>query len=189
MLASDIFRPEQWNEFFVMVGGAAAALTGLVFVAMSLNLYVIFHDATHRSRAVGTLTAFLGVFMVCALGLMGGQSHVAVGIEWLLVSAAAGYVYVHGYIVARRAGRSRVGLQTLRLAGGTTCYLTQAVGAAFLVFGFIAGLYVAAVAMIVFFAFMISGAWLLLLGVHLGDAEHKSGAVPGGAGRIESGRA
>ena len=53
-MASDIFRPEQWNEFFVMVGGAAA-LTGLVFVAMSLNLYVIFHDATHRARAVGTL--------------------------------------------------------------------------------------------------------------------------------------
>lgn len=102
MLASDVFRPDQWNELFVMVGGGAAALTGLVFVAMSLNLYVTFHDPTHRSRAVGTLTAFLGVFIVCALGLMGGQGHVAVGIEWLLVAAAAGCVYVYGYIVARR---------------------------------------------------------------------------------------
>lgn len=40
--------------------------------------------------------------------------------------------------------------------------------------GYIAGLYVAAVAMIVFFGFMISGAWLLLLGVHLSEAERKS---------------
>ena len=39
---------------FVMVGGGAAALTGLVFVAMSLNLAMIAQDATHRFRAIGT---------------------------------------------------------------------------------------------------------------------------------------
>jgi hypothetical protein len=28
----------QWSDFFVTVGGGAAALTGLVFVAMSMHL-------------------------------------------------------------------------------------------------------------------------------------------------------
>jgi hypothetical protein len=32
---------EQWQNFFVMVGGGAAALAGLVFIAMSMNLSII----------------------------------------------------------------------------------------------------------------------------------------------------
>jgi hypothetical protein len=28
---------DKWHDFFIMVGGGAAALTGLVFVAMSLK--------------------------------------------------------------------------------------------------------------------------------------------------------
>jgi hypothetical protein len=50
MLAADAYRPEQWRDFLVMVGGAAAALTGLVFVALSLNLGALMGDATHRYR-------------------------------------------------------------------------------------------------------------------------------------------
>jgi hypothetical protein len=51
----NVYRHEEWHDFFVMVGGAAAALAGLVFVAMSLNLATIFQDPTHRFRAIGTL--------------------------------------------------------------------------------------------------------------------------------------
>jgi hypothetical protein len=32
-MAFDIYRPELWHDFFLMVGGGAAALTGLVFVS------------------------------------------------------------------------------------------------------------------------------------------------------------
>jgi len=39
MIAADIFRPEQWTNFFLLV-----TLTGLVFVAMSLNLKAIAID-------------------------------------------------------------------------------------------------------------------------------------------------
>ena len=52
MVAADIFRPDQWNDFFLLVGTGAVTLTGLVFVAMSLNLKVIAVDATHRYRAI-----------------------------------------------------------------------------------------------------------------------------------------
>ena len=54
MPAADAYRPDQWHDFFLMVGGAPAALTGLVFVTLSLNLEVVVWDAMHRYRAIGT---------------------------------------------------------------------------------------------------------------------------------------
>ena len=119
MLAADAYRPDQWHDFLVMVGGAAAALTGLVFVALSLNLGVVMSDATHRYRAVGTLTNFAGIFVICALALMGGQNHAAVATEWFVVSSAAGIVYVMGYLRARTSGGSRTTLSVQRTVSGT----------------------------------------------------------------------
>jgi len=161
----DIYRPDQWHDLFIMVGGGTAALTGLVFVAMSLNLDAIVHDATHRYRAIGTLSSFTAVFILSSLVLMGGQNHVAVGIEWLTVSGIAAYIYINGYIQAHTRGGSREALSILRTVIGTTCYLAQIVGSIILIMGHLWGLYLASVAMIAFFAYMISGAWLLVVGV------------------------
>jgi hypothetical protein len=164
-VTTDIYRPDQWHDFFITVGGAAAALTGLVFVAMSLNIRVIAQDATHRYRAIGTLAGFTAIFVICSLGVMGGQDHRAVGLEWLVVAAAAAVVYVYGYIQAIRFGESSVGLRSPRLVAGTTLHIGEIVGAALLLGGYIAGLYLAAIAMIGMLAFMISGAWLLIMGI------------------------
>jgi hypothetical protein len=38
MMIADIYHPEIWSSFFQLVGIGAAALTGLVFVSMSLKL-------------------------------------------------------------------------------------------------------------------------------------------------------
>jgi hypothetical protein len=164
-MPTDIYRPELWHDFFVMVGGAAAALTGLVFVAMSLNLDMITRDATHRFRAIGTLAGFMAAFMICALVLMGGQDHIAVGAEWLVVASIALVIYVYGYVQAIRKSGSAVGLGGVRLFGGTAIYVAEVVGAGAFILGYLAGLYVAAVAMIVLLAWGISGAWLLVVGV------------------------
>ena len=166
MLAADAFQPDEWHDFFLTVGGAAAVLAGLVFVALSLNLDMVMRDITHRSRAVGTLTNFVGIFVVCALALMGGQNHSAVGAEWLLVSIGAGSVYVYGYPRARAAGGSRTTLSVPRLVSGTVLYVAQMVGSILLVLDVTAGLYIAAVAMVILTAYSVSGAWLLLVGAH-----------------------
>src|SRR5215831_13914594 len=104
MLALDAYRPDQWHDFFVMVGSSSAALTGLIFVALSLNVSVVTQDATHRYRAIDTLSGMVGVLVICALALMGGQGHVAVGIEWFVVAGISGAVYVRGYFRAARGG-------------------------------------------------------------------------------------
>jgi modulator of FtsH protease len=170
MVALDAYRPDQWHDFFVMVGGSAAVLTGLVFVALSLNVNVVTKDATHRYRAIDTLSGMTGVFVICALVLMGGQDHRAVGIEWLVVAAISIAIYLRGYVQAVRLGGSMAWLRGGRVVVLAVVYLTQLVGAALLVADYIAGLYVAAVAMVVALAFMISGAWLLVVGMTMRES-------------------
>jgi len=159
----DVFRPAQWHDLFVMVGTGAAALTGLVFVAMSLNVAAITGDASHRYRAIGNLTGLAAVFMLCALVLMGHQHHLSVGAEILVVSTVAGLVFVSGYVQARRMGGSGESLSLFRVLGGSLCYALEMVGAILLIVGYISGLYIAAVAIVANFYFMISGACLLLV--------------------------
>ena len=95
MAAALAFRPEQWSNFFLLVGTGAVTLTGLVFVAMSLNLKVIAIDATHRYRAINTLTGLALVFMRCALVLMGAQNHRAIGAELFVVSGISAAISSH----------------------------------------------------------------------------------------------
>src|SRR5580698_3080428 len=102
MIVADIFRPGQWTDFFLLVGTGAVTLTGLVFVAMSLNLKVIAVDATHRYRAINTLTGLALVFMRCALVLMGAQDHRAIGAELFVVAGVSAAVFVKGYANALR---------------------------------------------------------------------------------------
>ncbi len=172
-MAIDIYRPDQWHDFFLMVGTGAAALTGLVFVAMSLSLEVIAKDSTHRYRAISTLSGLAAAFMRCALVLMGGQNHQAVGTELLIVCGVMTVVVINGYIQALKSGRSLPGSSLYRTIGGSSCYLTEMAGAVILISGSISGLYVAAVAMVANFYFMISGSWLLLVGISWDETQQQ----------------
>jgi len=162
MIAADIFRPGQWTNFFLLVGTGAVTLTGLVFVAMSLNLKVIAIDATHRYRAINTLTGLALVFMRCALVLMGAQNHKSIGAELFLVSGISASVFVKGYA---KAIRMSVGLRLSRIVGGSLVHLAEMVGAGLFFLGYLPGLYVAALAMVANTCYMITAAWLLVIGV------------------------
>ncbi len=69
-----------WQNFYVMVGGAAAALTGLLFVAMSLHSKAIIAHPLHGTRAVGTLLSLMTQLFVAGAVLL-PQSTLALGIE------------------------------------------------------------------------------------------------------------
>jgi len=162
MAAADVFRPEQWSNFFLLVGTGAVTLTGLVFVAMSLNLKVIAVDATHRSRAINTLTGLALVFMRCALVLMGAQNHRAIGAELFVVCGISAAIFVKGYA---RAIRMSDGLRLSRIVGGSLVHVAEMIGAAVFFLGYLAGLYLAAIAMVTNTCYMITAAWLLVIGV------------------------
>jgi hypothetical protein len=162
VIAADIFRPGQWNDFFLLVGTGAVTLTGLVFVAMSLNLKVIAFDATHRYRAINTLTGLALVFMRCALVVMGVQNHRSIGAELFVVSGISAAVFVTGYT---KAIRMSDGLRLSRIVGGSLIHLAELIGAALFFLGNLAGLYIAAIAMVTNTCYMITAAWLLVIGV------------------------
>lgn len=162
-MTADIYRPDIWTNFFVLVGTGAVALTGLVFVSMSLNLAAIAGDALHRNRAINTLTGLALVFMRCAFVVMGAQNHQAVGAEILVVTAVSAAVFVRGYANAIRLSQ---GLRMTRIVGGSAVHLAEMVGAALFLGGHLSGLYIAAVAMVTNTCYMITAAWLLIVGVY-----------------------
>src|SRR5580658_1120771 len=142
MVTSDVYNPEQWNNFFVLVGTGSATLAGLVFVAMTINLKGVAKDATHRYRAINMLSGFTSVFVIGSLALMGHQTYRTLGIEWLIASLFAAAINTNGYIQAFRQQSSLYALSLFRMVGGSACYLGQIIGSIILYSGSRTGIYI-----------------------------------------------
>jgi hypothetical protein len=174
-----------WHDFFFMVGGGAATLTGLVFVAMTLHLKEIAGQPVHRHRARTILTGFTAVFARCGLVLMGGQSRQAVAAEVVLVVAAVEVILLRSVRDAAPAASTGVLLRTL---GSFACLLAEQAGAVVLFAGGWWGLYAVGAGMLSSFVFMVSGAWLLLVGVGSGESPRlpcrPSGTRPAQIGHV-----
>jgi hypothetical protein len=164
MVNAEVYNPEQWNNFFILVGTGAATLAGLVFVAMTFNLKEVAKDATHRYRAINMLSGFTSVFIISSLALMGHQTHRTLGIEWLIVSLLGTAINTNGYIQAFKLPGSLYALSSFRVVGGSACYLGQVIGSLMFYFGSRPGIYIGAIALIVNFYFLVSGSWLLIFG-------------------------
>ncbi len=165
-----MYDPAIWRDYFVMVGGGAAALTGLVFVAMTLHLEDIVHHPVHRHRARTILTGLTAVFLRCGLVLMGGQSRQAVAVELFAVLVVVEVVLYRSTRDAFAAADRGV---LLRAVGSFACLLTEQLGAVVLFLGGIWGLYVVGIGMMASFVFMVTGAWLLLVGVESSQAQER----------------
>ena len=81
------YAPAAWHEFFDGAMGASAALLGLLFVAISINLKLILKHRHLPGRAAGTLGTLLSVLVVCSFGLAPGQSNRTLGVEILATGA------------------------------------------------------------------------------------------------------
>lgn len=78
------YDPSRWTDLFVATAGASAALAGLLFVAVSINLERILSYEGLPERALETLLLLVGVLVISILALMPGQSAQAVGAEALV---------------------------------------------------------------------------------------------------------
>ncbi len=68
------YDPSDWSDLFVATAGASAALAGLVFVAVSINIERILKFSGLPERALETVLLLLGVLLVSVVGLIPGQS-------------------------------------------------------------------------------------------------------------------
>ena len=77
-----------WENFFVAEVGASAALTGLLFVAVSINLTRILSLPHLPSRAGETLVVLLSVLVFGTLGLVPRVTSLTLGVELCVLWAA-----------------------------------------------------------------------------------------------------
>lgn len=66
-----------WQNFYVLMGGASATLTGLMFVAISLGMNLARNeqmDEAIRTYVTPTLFHFVAVLVLAAIALMGGHT-------------------------------------------------------------------------------------------------------------------
>ncbi len=111
---SAAYAPEQWHDFFLAVSGAGAALAGLVFVALSINLREIIRGNGLVSRAGEAVTLLIAVVIV---GMLGLAPDVSAGILGLLI-AVTGVTLVVVVTRARIRARALVDRPALDDPGG-----------------------------------------------------------------------
>ncbi|MGK2932714.1 MAG: hypothetical protein ACSLFD_08090, partial [Solirubrobacterales bacterium] len=88
----------EWKDLFVATAGASAALAGLVFVAVSINLDRILALEGVTNLALSTLALLIGVLITSMFGLIPNQGEESLGIELLAWSAVlAAFVGLQGW--------------------------------------------------------------------------------------------
>ena len=81
------YDPAAWQDFYVMMGGANTALTGLVFVALSIHLKAVLEHPLLKPRAVLALTVLATQIVIAAIVLT-PQDSTYMGIEIFILNAS-----------------------------------------------------------------------------------------------------
>jgi modulator of FtsH protease len=157
-----------WAGFFTAQIGSSAALAGLLFVGVSLNLKVILSASFLPLRALLALALLIGILVVSSLMMMPGQTRVAVAVEVLAVGVVAwvggSLIEIRGWRHAADGGsRTTYVANALLLQFATVPYL---VAAALLFAGNDAGLYWLAAAVILSTIKAVADAWVLLVEIN-----------------------
>jgi hypothetical protein len=74
-----------WSNFLVTEAGASAALAGLIFVSISINLTKIIEYPDVASRAGEALSLLMGTLFICTVALAPNQPQKLLGAEFLIV--------------------------------------------------------------------------------------------------------
>jgi hypothetical protein len=160
MTAYDV---SEWTDFFLAGAGASAALAGLVFVAVSINVDRILRVHGLPERALATVLLLLSVVLVSLITLIPGQSRAALAGELLGVGLLFSLVILWntGLSMASRDQQWMhafshwllVGLGTLPVVLGAVSLFAEAGG----------GLYWVAAGIVLATTGAVANAWVLLV--------------------------
>ena len=158
------YSPDAWVAAFAAIAGSAAALTGLLFVAISINLERILKGQGLVARAFEVLLLLVGVLALATLLLMPGQGTANAAAE--AIGVGGGLFGVLAFIHVR-APRHALGVSAMNFA---MCVFFDQLGPVLLIAGGISllvqnggGLYLVVPALIATMIAAIIGAWVLLV--------------------------
>jgi hypothetical protein len=156
------YDPTEWHDLFVATTGASAALAGLVFVAISINIQRILALPGVPERALETVLLLLLVLIVSVIGLIPGQSRVAVGLELLVCVLATGAVIFRLPPIPHTGDdpRGSISLRWFIRLTGTGLFLIAGISLLLEAGG---GLYWVAAGIVLAIAGAVTSAWVLLV--------------------------
>jgi len=99
---SAAFNPDAWSNFFVAEAGASASLTGLIIVAVSINLATLLKTSALSGRAAETVALLTGVLVLASFGVVPSQPQNVLGAEFVAVGVV---LAIGNTIIRRQLGR------------------------------------------------------------------------------------
>ena len=170
MTPASAYDPNEWHEFFIGSAGAAAALSGLIFVAVSVNTKAIFAAERQEGgrfltgRALEALVALLLVVAVSLVGLATGIAGWTFGAFVIAMAALSAVSPVRAIVAVRRSRERPVGM-TSRFILAAAYFAALLVAGISVVVGVGGGLYWLPAAFLL--AIVVAGvnAWVLLVEV------------------------
>jgi len=155
------YEPSEWTDLFVAVAGASAALAGLLFVAVSINLERIVGEEGLTERALEAVLMLVGVLVMAIIGLIPGQSRGVLGAELFVTAGALAFAVLRPIrVVPENGPRYYVASRwALRLAGTVPLII----GAGSVMNGDGGGLYWVVAGMVFAILAAVANAWVLLV--------------------------
>lgn len=161
------YDPAEWHELFVAIAGATAALAGLLFIAISINLGEILKSKVLPIRAVNSLGIMVLALLVSIFILTPGQSRTALGLELLIMGLLGCGALLQPWIA--RIGAPKENPQERRVlpvVGIVLSLVPIPIAGLSLLLEAGGGLYWLVPSLIVGFLVAVSSAWVLLLEIH-----------------------
>lgn len=153
-----------WANFFVAEVGASAALTGLLVVAISIDLARILSFEQLPGRAAEGLITLVGSLLLSSLGLVPDQPPALFGVEALAIGIV---IFLIPLIIQLRSWDAIAAVsptkQYLRAIVGAAASLPFIIAGGLLIYGAAAGLYWIAAGVIISLAAGVWNAWVLLV--------------------------
>lgn len=148
-----------WTTFAAMTGGAAAGLTGLIFIVVAFRFDTIAVSQEYRNRAAQTLSLFSTVTVVSAL-ITVPQYDQALGIEMMLVALISAALLTSLDSAARRGRTSRPSAELV--VGQSLFVVGIALSGLLILLNRDWGLYFYVMSAIVGLVWGVYGAWIFL---------------------------
>jgi len=154
-----------WRDFFGASAGASAALAGLIFVALSVNIARILEFEHLPARAAAAMGALM-LILTASLATLAPQPSWALGVEVMVLTVLAWLMQVGS---ARDSSKASLKYgrppreHVSEIVFGQVQMAPFAIGAGLLIAGYDVGFYCLAGGAVAIFILAVVNAWVLLV--------------------------